>query len=63
LLEAAVERYGRAGSSEPDVDELVALERDVRAAVRDRAVRSDRVTGFIQSLITVVLFVLVSACS
>src|SRR6187200_1059338 len=31
LLEAAVERYGRAGSSEPDVDELVALERDVRA--------------------------------
>ena len=32
LLEAAVERYGRAGSSEPDVDELVALEADVRAA-------------------------------
>jgi hypothetical protein len=41
LLEAAVERYGRAGSSEPDVDELVALERDVRAAVRDRG-RSER---------------------
>jgi 1-deoxy-D-xylulose-5-phosphate reductoisomerase len=31
LLEAAVERYGGARSSEPDVDELVALEREVRA--------------------------------
>jgi 1-deoxy-D-xylulose 5-phosphate reductoisomerase len=32
LLEAAIERYGRGGPSEPDIDELVALEREVRAA-------------------------------
>jgi 1-deoxy-D-xylulose-5-phosphate reductoisomerase len=31
LLEAAVERYGEDGAAEPGVDELVALERDVRA--------------------------------
>jgi 1-deoxy-D-xylulose-5-phosphate reductoisomerase len=31
LLAAAVERYGRDGSTEPGVDELVALEREVRA--------------------------------
>jgi len=34
LLEAAVERYGQTGPIEPDVDELVALESEVRAAFR-----------------------------
>ena len=33
LLEAAVERFGRDGSAEPDLDELVALDDAVRAAV------------------------------
>jgi len=31
LLEAAVDRYGRSSEAEPDVDELVALEREVRS--------------------------------
>jgi 1-deoxy-D-xylulose-5-phosphate reductoisomerase len=32
LLEAAVERFGGTGGPDPDVDELVALDRDVREA-------------------------------
>jgi 1-deoxy-D-xylulose-5-phosphate reductoisomerase len=33
LLEAAVERFGRDGSADPDLDELVALDDAVRASV------------------------------
>ena len=33
LLEAAVEKFGSAGGADPDVDELVALESEVRAAL------------------------------
>jgi 1-deoxy-D-xylulose-5-phosphate reductoisomerase len=32
LLEAAVERFGSTGAAAPDIDELVALDRDVRAS-------------------------------
>ncbi len=32
LLDQAIERFGSAGGPDPDVDELVALDREVRAA-------------------------------
>ena len=37
LLEAAVERYGSAGDQSPALDELVALDADVRQAFRHEA--------------------------
>jgi len=33
LLEAAVDRFGAAGAADPDLDELVALDREVRASL------------------------------
>jgi 1-deoxy-D-xylulose-5-phosphate reductoisomerase len=40
MLEAAVERFGAAGAAEPDLDEVVALDAEVRAAFAGPA-RSD----------------------
>ena len=34
LLDAAIERFGSSGAPDPDLDELVALDREVRAAFR-----------------------------
>jgi len=33
LLETAVDRFGAAGAADPDLDELVALDREVRASL------------------------------
>ena len=59
LLEAAVERFGDRRPTTPDVDELVALDREVRAAFATDPLRSICVTGFVQSIITIVLFILI----
>ena len=56
MLEAAVERFGSTTGPDPDVDGLVALDAEVRADVRGLVRRSRRVTGFVQSIITIVLF-------
>ena len=56
LLEAAVDRFGRRADADPDVEGLVELDAAVRAALRDRAGLGRRMTGFIQSIITIILF-------
>ena len=56
LLEAAVERFGGDGAPDPDLDELIALDAEVRLDVRHHAPWSSPVTGFVQSIITIVLF-------
>ena len=57
LLEAAVERFGEGGASDPDVEALVALDAEVRAAYATRPDRGRDVTGFLQSIVTIVLFI------
>ena len=59
LLEAAVARFGGTAGSDPDVEELVAIDAAVRAAFTTDPLRSIDVTGFFQSIITVVLFILI----
>ena len=59
LLEAAVDAVRRAGRAEPDVDELVALDARGPRRLRHHPLRSSRVTGFVQSIITIVLFILI----
>ena len=51
-----MERFGQSGDPEPDVDELVALDAEVRAAFATGPDRRRGVTGFFQSIITIVLF-------
>ena len=56
LLEAAVERFGTARGPEPDVDALIALDAEVRAAFASGPIGGAAMTGFLQSIITIVLF-------
>ena len=57
VLEAAVDalRRGRRRDG-PDVDELVALDAEVRAALATGPVGGAGVTGALQSIVTIVLF-------
>ena len=62
LLEAAVTRATggpASGPAEPDLDQLVVLDADIRAAFATGPHRRCRVTGFAQSIITILLFIFI----
>ena len=49
-------RFGGRAGADPDLDELIALDAEVRAPFATDPLRSARVTGIVQSIITIVLF-------
>ena len=51
--------FGGTAGPDPDVDELVALDADGPRGLRHHPLRSICVTGFFQSIITIVLFILI----
>ena len=57
LLEAAVTRFGRNSGPDPSVDDLVALDAEVRAAFATGPIGVVCVTAIFQSIITIVLFI------
>ena len=60
MLEAAVARFGTAGGPDPDLDEVLALDAEVRANSRRRAQRSTGLMdGVVYGLTAFALFILI----